>query len=84
MLKTVENFMNSSDADLTEEHVPSFWTDVSRQDDVPIRPQERNWIWENAILIWQAMNDKEETKIRMPHDGYLKAYQVTTKTVFYL
>ena len=68
--------MNSSDVELTTDHVPPFWTDVSRQDDIPIRDRERIWIWENSIRIWQAMNDKEETKIRMPHDGYLKAYQV--------
>ena len=56
---------------MSEENVPSFWHDFNTNDDIPLRAEEKTWIWENSLRIWQAMNDKEDTKIRMPHDGYL-------------
>ena len=71
VLKTVENFFNSSDLEMTEENVPSFWHDFNLHDDILLSVDEKSWILENSIRIWQAMNDKEDTKIRMPHDGYL-------------
>ena len=68
--------MNSDDANVNDDHVPSFWLDVARQDDVPIAPLERTWIVENTKRVWEAMIDANNSKVRMPHDGYLKAYQV--------
>jgi hypothetical protein len=67
----VENFFNSSDFQISEENVPSFWHDFNLRDDIPLNADEKQWVLENSIRVWQAMNDKENTKVKMPHDGYL-------------
>ena len=76
VLKTIENFMNSADLQLEDEHVPGFWFDAQKQTDVGIGAQEQDWILENSKRVWEAMNDQYNLKLRIPHDGYLKAYQV--------
>jgi hypothetical protein len=82
-LKTLENFMNSADFEMSaDDHVPPFWFDASRDDHVPFEQHERAWILENANRVWEAMNDVDNTKVRMPHDGYLKAYQVGPFFIF--
>ena len=72
--------MNSADAEVNDDHVPPFWFEAGRQDEVPIAPKERNWIMENTKRVWAAMTDVNNFKVRMPHDGYLKAYQVSLQS----
>lgn len=39
----------------------------------PVRPQD---LTEAARMIWAAMKDRDNLSIPMPHDGYLKLYQI--------
>jgi F-box protein 18 (helicase) len=70
VLETVNNYIYSADEKLTEEHVPS--TVIHRRDSA----------LECAEELWAAMRampgeHKFADRIRMPHDGYLKLYQLS-------
>ena len=38
--------------------------------------RERNYILEDAKKIWKMMTDVKNWKMKMPHDGYLKLFQL--------
>ncbi len=63
VLKTLENFMNSPDMEITSENVPSIWS-TNLMDEATIKPQDRQMILEDAITIWSAMNDPSNQKIK--------------------
>ena len=70
VLETVNNYIYSADATLTDEHVPA--TVIHRRDGA----------LECAIDLWAAMRampgeHKWAEKLRMTHDGYLKLYQLS-------
>ena len=79
VVQTVESFMNSTDEEITLENVPSRW-DVSRNNGqenvINLRPQQRQILLEDAIRVWKTMINVEDTKLGLPHDGYLKLFQL--------
>ena len=82
ILKTIENFMNSIDTELTMECVPSIWMSVDVHH-VVIDPLTRSWVLEDSLEVWKTMCDKEDTRIRMTHDGYLKLWQLRNPNLQY-
>ena len=74
VIKTLENFMNSPDLEITDENVPMSW-DTRTIDGVAtslLTPKDRHVLLEDAQIVWAAMQDPDNKSIRMPHDGYLK------------
>jgi len=74
VLATLSSFMNSPDLRVEMEHVPSVWNIGSTVSS--LSSAERILVLQDAEVIWNAMCDKEDFRIRMPHDGYLKLWQV--------
>ena len=83
VLKTIENFMNSMDMELTMENVPSVWQSPGDRAETVIDAQTRLWVLEDAVEVWKAMCDKDNTCIRMPHDGYLKLWHLKKPNLQY-
>ncbi len=83
VLRTIKNFTNSPDPKITPEHVPTLWMATVKdhqgkavRDLVPVPEQEREWALEDAINVWSLMRDPLKLSIRLPHDGYLKLWQL--------
>ena len=70
VLETLNSFMNSPDMELSLEHVPCQWRAGSSVSTLPT--PHRAMVLEDSLTVWAAMADKEDMRIRMPHDGYLK------------
>ena len=68
------SFLNSPDTEVSLEHVPSVWTVGHSQDS--LSPLQRQLVLEDTRAVWRAMIDKEDLRVRMPHDGYLKVWQL--------
>ena len=66
VLNTVESFMYSADASVTMGHVPE---DVLKQ--------HRAEVATLAVRLWADMCDLNNTATRLPHDGYLKLFQLS-------
>ncbi|WP_425953087.1 UvrD-helicase domain-containing protein [Ralstonia pseudosolanacearum] len=66
LLTTVENFLYSDDADFVEDHVPQT---VAAKDVATVAEWGR--------IVWATMRDLERKDVPMPHDGYLKLYQLS-------
>lgn len=54
-----------------EEMVP-----ISKKDDKALQQKKRQLV-EAANKVWEAMQDEQNTDVPMPHDGYLKLYQLS-------
>jgi len=74
VLETITNFMNSSDYELTEEHVPSVWK--TGHSEKVIGARDRGQVLCGSLDVWKAISDKEDARIRIPHDGYVKLWQM--------
>lgn len=70
---SVSGWLSSVDAELSESHVERTF---SEKDLAKVRPERIGKIKETANLIWSMMVDPDDD-LRMPHDGYLKLYQLT-------
>jgi len=79
VLATLSTFMNSPDLVLELEHVPSTWT--TGQLVVSLTSSERGVVLRDTEVVWQAMSDKDDMRIRMPHDGYLKVWQMRSPSL---
>jgi len=79
VLATLSTFMNSPDLELELEHVPSTWN--VGQTTISLSPAERGVVLRDTEVVWRAMSDKEDMRIRMPHDGYLKLWQLRSPTL---
>lgn len=66
LVSTVTNFLFSSDSDFAPHHVP----DTIAEGDV-----EETVKW--GRLAWEAMQDLNRKNVPMPHDGYLKLFQLS-------
>lgn len=66
LLTTIENFLFSADTEFGEAHVPS----TVAEKDVPMVVK-----W--GVYVWAAMQDLERKDVPMPHDGYLKLFQLS-------
>ncbi|WP_432263297.1 UvrD-helicase domain-containing protein [Cupriavidus sp. TMH.W2] len=66
LLTTIENFLFSADDDFASHHVPQSVADK----DVKMVVQ-----W--GQYVWAAMQDLDRKDVPMPHDGYLKLFQLS-------
>lgn len=64
-LRTLQAWFATTDRGITEEHVPE-----------ELRQRVPDWGYavELAQRVWRAMADPGNPRIRMPHDGYLRAW----------
>ena len=74
VLASLTSFLNSPDSEASLEHVPSVWTVGHSQ--LNLSPQQRQLVLEDTKAVWRAMTDKEDMRVRMPYDGYLKLWQL--------
>jgi len=79
VVATLSTFMNSPDMELELEHVPSTWS--AGRMEMSLTSSERGVVLGDTMVVWRAMSDKEEMKIRMPHDGYLKLWQMRSPSL---
>lgn len=82
VLDTLNTFLASADPVPTEAHVPSFRMDESGSR-VFIEPQKRKMYTEDTIYLWSRMQDLDDKKVPMSHDGYLKLYQLSSPRLHY-
>ncbi|KAL5013331.1 hypothetical protein ScPMuIL_007601 [Solemya velum] len=76
VLDTLNNFMASSDDDITTAHVPTEQLDdygVKK----PIKHESRMLYAEDAKHVWRRMIDLNDKAVPISHDGYLKLYQLS-------
>jgi superfamily I DNA/RNA helicase len=66
-LAAIQRWCGSLDEELGMEHLP---------DHIVARLGEPRVLLQLAQLLWEHMVDPHETDIRLPHDGYLKLYQL--------
>lgn len=69
---TLTAWMASADNEILERHVPGEVADASA---------DRGGIVSVARNIWAAMIDKEDLDVRMPHDGYVKLFQLSKSII---
>ena len=74
VLATLTSFMNSSDIEIYLEHVPSVWSVGAREES--LSSLQRQIVLEDSLSVWAVMTDKEDNRLRIPHDGYLKVWQL--------
>ena len=74
VLASLNSFLNSADTDLSLEHVPSVWSVGNH--DISLSSVERQVVLEDAVSVWRSMKNKEDMSVWMPHDGYLKLWQL--------
>ena len=74
VLASLNSFLNSPDSEASLEHVPSVWTVGHSQHN--LSPQQRQLVLEDTKAVWRAMRDKEDMRVRMPYDGYMKLWQL--------
>lgn len=67
VLSTVERFIQSADERLGDTHVPG---DL-------VNKGHRARVGELAGRAWETMKDKADDRLKMPHDGYFKLFQLS-------
>ena len=77
VVQSIQNYMNSPDEEITLENVPSRWEVKAGEGHfIPLQPKQRQAILRNAIRVWKTMVDLDDMRLGMPHDGYLKLFQL--------
>ncbi len=76
-LSTLENFLHSPDDEITTDCVPAVVVKARSREETPVTADESTWAVRDAVSVWDAMVDKRDKRIRMPHDGYLKLWQLS-------
>ena len=74
MLATLNNYMASADAELGRPHFPRF------RDKAFLTSAQERFLKQGldmARVVWRRMVDLQDTGMLMPHDGYLKLYQLS-------
>ena len=66
LVSTIDRFIASADRTLLVDHVPP---------EVPLA--QRTLALEHAIKLWEEVKNVDNTMLRMPHDGYLKLFQLS-------
>jgi F-box protein 18 (helicase) len=69
VLRTVENFLNSPDDEITMENVPIRWlvkgSGINKTDhEKTLEPKLRAEIMDDAVNVWKAMIDRDNKRIR--------------------
>lgn len=65
-LETINNYLYSTDDKLDEEHIAGM-----------VQSSDQGAILDLARNVWKKMCDTGDTSVFIPHDGYLKLYQVS-------
>jgi hypothetical protein len=68
IIETVNNYLCSASAILTQEHIT---------DHPSLAAAEYPDILSGARILWEKMKDLRCSSVRMPHDGYLKLFQLS-------
>jgi len=76
VMDTVQNYLVSPDEQLSEQHVPRSYRSSMQAKNGPD-------IIQYAQKIWKLMIDLNEQTMPMPHDGYLKMFQLSHPTLSY-
>lgn len=74
VLATLNNYMASADAELGRPHFPRF------RDKAFLTSAQERFLKQGldmARVVWRRMVDLQDTGMLMPHDGYLKLYQLS-------
>ena len=66
--------MNSSSLQIDLDQVPRVWKIGVREE--VLGEQTRAAVLQDSIKVWRSVQDKDDAKIRIPHDGYLKVCQL--------
>lgn len=66
LVSTIDRFIASADRTILADHVPP---------EVPL--VHRDLALEQAINLWEEVKNVDNTMLRMPHDGYLKLFQLS-------
>ena len=74
VLATLTSFMNSADPEISLEHVPSVWSVGNTVES--LSSLQRQIVLGDSLTVWRVMTDKEDNRLRIPHDGYLKVWQL--------
>lgn len=67
VLAIVNDFLCSADSEITDEHAMA----------AGVRPEKAGAAVDAARRVWESMMDRSQGSIQMPHDGYLKLYQLS-------
>lgn len=73
VLQTVTNFMVSADEKINEEHAIAAGPKVE--------PKDVGYLIDYANESWSAMKNLGNPAVPMPHDGYLKLYQLSKPVI---
>lgn len=73
VLDTATNYIISADRELSKQHLPGDRRDSSSAGSTI----------DQAALLWQLMQDTDDSRIPMPHDGYLKLFQLSDPQLNY-
>ncbi|XP_014676789.1 PREDICTED: F-box DNA helicase 1-like [Priapulus caudatus] len=73
---TLECFIASADIELCVDHVPRERSMVRHTLKVPFNNQEKANILREASAVWERMSDPTDKDVCIPHDGYLKVFQL--------
>ena len=74
VLATLGAFMNSSSLQLELDQVPKVWKIGKREE--MLSENTRAAVLQDSVKVWRAVQDKDDSRIRIPHDGYLKVWQL--------
>jgi hypothetical protein len=74
--KTIENFCNSADFDMTREHVAQDTIGRYEHDITEV-------VLDFAKKVWAIVLDGKNPDFPMPHSGYLKIYQLSEPVLHY-
>lgn len=66
--------MNSSSLHLDLDQVPRVWRIGNREE--VLGEDTRAAVLQDSLKVWSAVQDKDDSRIRIPHDGYLKVWQL--------
>ncbi|XP_061172285.1 F-box DNA helicase 1-like [Saccostrea echinata] len=72
---TLKTFFSSADQNISLEHVPTYSTN-DKGGRIIIDPDKRQGYVNDAKYLWERMKDLRNKEVPMPHDGYLKLYQL--------
>ena len=74
VLATLSTFMNSNSLHLDLDQVPRVWR-IGKREEV-LSEDTRAAVLQDSVKVWGAVQDKDDSRIRIPHDGYLKVWQL--------
>lgn len=76
ILDTVQNFLVSPDQKICEDHIPIAYRGTTGYQNGPDIPGYAN-------KLWEKMQNPDNADILMPHDGYLKLFQLSHPRLSY-